>query len=160
MKAAVQGVRLVLKLRTPRRDEATALTELCLRSKAVWGYDEAFMRACREELTLTDATMQTSQLQVAEIDGLVVGIAQVTVKGGLAELDKLFVEPSQLRCGVGRALFDWAKNTAREAGAVMLVIEADPGARGFYRRMGAVDSGTVPSTSIPGRLLPRFTLRP
>ena len=35
----------MLTLRTPGPDEAAALTELCLRSKAVWGYDAQFMKA-------------------------------------------------------------------------------------------------------------------
>jgi GNAT superfamily N-acetyltransferase len=149
----------LLKLRTPRCDEAAALTVLCLRSKAAWGYDEIFMRACRRELTLTASIMQGSFFKVAEIDGDLAGLAQVTANDELAELDKLFVEPTRLRSGAGRALFEWAKAMARDAGATTLVIEADPDASGFYRRMGAVDDGTAPSGSIPGRLLPRLTLK-
>ena len=149
---------LMLTLRTPRPDEAAILTELCLRSKAVWGYDEAFMRACRNELTLAPSAMRSSRLQVAEIDGELIGMAQITVKDGIAELDKLFVEPTRLRCGGGRALFDWATNTSRRAGAATLVIEADPNAAGFYRRMGAIDDGVAPSGSIPGRFVPRLKL--
>jgi hypothetical protein len=107
---AVLGYYLLMhSLRTPRLDEAAVLTELCLRSKAVWGYDEEFMRACRDELTLTPSTMQSSHLKVAEIDGCLLGMAQVTVKGDIAELDKLFVEPTRLRSGTGRALFDWPR---------------------------------------------------
>ena len=102
--------------------------------------------------------MQSSYLKIAEIGGHLVGVAQVTVKGELAELDKLFVEPTRLRSGAGKALFEWATTTARDAGAVTMVIEADPDAAGFYRRMGAVDDGTGPSRSIPGRLLPRLKL--
>jgi GNAT superfamily N-acetyltransferase len=146
-------------LRTPRYDEAALLTDLCLRSKAVWGYDEAFIEACRSELTLTVSNLRSSTLKVAEMGGRLVGVAQVTVKGELAELDKLFVEPTRLRSGAGKALFEWATTTARDSGAVTTVIEADPGAVGFYRRMGAVDDGTAPSRSIPGRLLPRLKLR-
>ena len=63
-----------------------------------------------------------------------------------------------LRTGPGRKLLDWAKATARAAGAPALVIEADPDAAEFYRRMGAVDDGVVPSGSIPGRLIPRLNL--
>jgi GNAT superfamily N-acetyltransferase len=149
----------MLRLRTPRPDEAAILTELCLRSKAVWGYDKEFMQACRDELTLTPSTMQSSHFKVAEIGRRLIGMAQVTIKGDVAELDKLFVEPTQLRSGAGGALFDWAKNTAREAGALTLVIEADPDALGFYRRMGAVDDGAAPSGSIPGRFIPRLKLQ-
>jgi GNAT superfamily N-acetyltransferase len=149
----------MFQLRTPRYDEAAFLTDLCLRSKHIWGYDEEFMQACRGELTLTASIMQSSYLKVAEIGGHLVGVAQVTVKGELAELDKLFVEPTRLRSGAGKALFEWAATMARNAGAVTMMIKADPGAAGFYRRMGAVDDGIAPSGSIPGRLLPRLKLR-
>ena len=148
----------MLTLRTPWPDEAGRLTELCLRSKAVWGYDEAFLEACRAELTVTPPLMRASPFIVAEIDGTLVGLAQVTVKGNIAELDKLFVEPTQLRGGCGRALLGWAIATARDAGAVALIIESDPGAAGFYRRLGAVEDGTAPSGSIPGRVLPRLKI--
>jgi GNAT superfamily N-acetyltransferase len=149
----------MFRLRTPRCEEAAALTELCLRSKAVWGYDEDFMQACRRELTLTASIMRSSYLKVAEIEGHLVGVAQVIVKGELAELGKLFVEPSRLRSGVGKALFEWAATVARDSRAVIMVVEADPDAAGFYRRMGAADDGTAPSGSIPGRLLPRLKLQ-
>jgi len=148
----------MLTLRTPRPDEAAILTELCLRSKAVWGYAEGFMRACRNELTLASSAMQSSHLKVVKIDGGLVRMAEVTVKGDIAELDKLFVEPTRLRSGGGRALFDWAKNTARQAAATTLVIEADPNASGFYRRMGAIDDGIASSGSIPGRFVPRLKI--
>ena len=148
-----------LHLRPARIDELAALTELCLRSKAVWGYDEVFMRACRAELTLAPRDLETSRIQIAESDGKVVGVVQVSVAGTEASLDKLFVEPDVLRTGAGRALFDWAAETARDQGARTLVIEADPGAAAFYRRVGARDDGFARSASIPGRLLPRLKLR-
>ena len=149
----------MLTLRTPGPDEAAALGELCLRSKAVWGYDAQFMEACRDELTITPDMLHSSYLQVVENDGCVIGVAQVMLETDFAELSKLFVEPTRLRCGAGRRLFEWAARTARQAGATDLVIGADPQAAGFYRRMGAIDAGTVPSGSIPGRMLPLLKLR-
>ena len=149
-----------LRLRSPRLDEASKLTELCLRSKACWGYGEEFMRACEVELTVTASTMcPPSYFKLAEIDGRIVGMAQVILEQDVAKLEKLFVEPSLLRSGAGKALFDWAASMAREAGAGRMVVEADPNAAGFYQRMGAVDDGVAPSGSIPGRILPRLTLR-
>jgi GNAT superfamily N-acetyltransferase len=148
----------MLALRPARPEEGPALTELCLRSKAVWGYDDAFMQACRKELTLTPAAIMASQVQVAELDGRLAGIAEVKSGGDTAQLQKLFVEPAMLRTGTGRKLLDWAKATARAAGARALVIEADPDAAEFYRRMGAVDDGLVPSGSIQGRFIPKLNL--
>ncbi|CAN7398934.1 GNAT family N-acetyltransferase [Bradyrhizobium sp. LjRoot220] len=148
----------MLALRPARPEEAAALTELCLRSKAVWGYDAAFMQACRRELAVTPAAIMASRVQVAEVDGRLAGVAEVKSEGQIAQLEKLFVDPAMLRTGTGRQLLDWAKATARAAGAMSLLIEADPDAAPFYRRMGAVDDGVVPSGSIPGRFIPRLNL--
>ena len=148
----------MLHLRPARPDEAELLTELCLRSKAVWGYDEEFMRACRAELTVTAEDCATPLIQVAADGAVVAGVVQVTVDGEAADLAKLFIAPGTIRAGVGRKLFEWAAATARQRGARWMWIEADPDAAGFYRRMGAVDDGVAPSGSIPGRFLPRLRL--
>ncbi|NVD38171.1 GNAT family N-acetyltransferase [Ensifer sp. HO-A22] len=145
-------------LRTPELAEAEILTRLCLRSKAVWGYDEAFMAACRPALTVTAVDWQQSDIQVAVDGGKIVGVAQVMYHGDAAELDKLFVDPDALGGGIGRRLFGWSVQTALSKGAKVMTIDADPGAADFYRRLGAVDDGTVASTVIPGRFLPRLKL--
>jgi len=148
----------VFLLRPARPDEAGILTGLCLRSKAMWGYDAAFMAACREALTLTPDRLCASRVRVAVMDGQVVGVAEIGIDGETCELAKLFIEPRAAGTGVGRALFDWAVRTARDAGAKVIDIVSDPNAAGFYRRMGAVEDGVVPSEAIPGRVLPRFRL--
>lgn len=147
-----------MRLRTPRLEELPELTELCLRSKAIWGYDESFIEACRPELTLTAADLGSPLVQVAEDSGHPVGVAQILLDGNMAYLEKLFVEPGHVRARIGEALLEWAATTARSCGAAALIIESDPDAVGFYRRMGAVDDGTAPSGSIAGRVLPRLTL--
>jgi len=148
----------MITLRSPEPNEAAALTDLCLRSKAVWGYDIRFMEACRAELTFAPADLHSPRIQIAEADGHVIGLVEVTPSGKDAELAKLFVAPTNLRAGAGRKLFEWAKATARTFGASVLTIDADPNAANFYRRMGAVDDGVVPSGTIPGRSLPRLVL--
>ena len=144
----------MIALRDARQSELSSLSDLCLRSKAVWGYDEAFLAACRDELTLDPDELLSTCLQVAERNSSVVGLAQVKVTGTDADLLKLFVEPALLGSGVGRLLFTWARIYAQGLGAARMTIEADPGAAPFYERMGARYAGVVPSHSIPGRVLP------
>ena len=131
---------------------------MCLRSKAVWGYDDAFMAACRTELTLHPDELRFTSIQVAECNATVVGLAQIKFTGMDADLLKLFVEPAWLGSGIGRLLFEWATATARDLGATRMIIEADPGAAPFYERMGAHHAGFAPSQSIPGRTLPRMLM--
>ncbi len=145
-----------IRIRTPDIAELPALSALCLRSKAVWGYDAAFMAACLKELTLHPNDLSSSQIAVAERAGTILGIAQVKLTGQEADLTKLFVEPSALRGGIGKVLFAWATDAARSMGASRLIIEADPDAAPFYRRLGARDAGLAPSGSIAGRMIPKL----
>ena len=145
-------------IRAPNVEELPALSELCMRSKAVWGYDADFMAACLKELTFVPGDLVSSRIAVAARGGSVLGVAQVRMVGREADLQKLFVEPSALRSGVGKALFDWAIAAARELGASRMIIEADPDAAPFYRSLGARDIGLAPSGSIAGRMLPKLVL--
>jgi GNAT superfamily N-acetyltransferase len=147
-----------LVVRRPQIDELQALGELCMRSKAIWGYDQQFLEACRDELSFSAMDLQVTTIGVLEHRDTLVGVAQVTVAAREANLLKLFVAPEALRCGIGELLFTWAAAIARDMDADRLLIDADPNAAPFYRRMGARDVGLVPSDSIPGRLLPRLVL--
>ena len=146
----------MISIRPGCPEDAASLTELCLRSKAVWDYDDAFMAACEAELRVTAEIMMASLVIVAELDGHITDMAQLDVRGTVADLEKMFIDPGWLRIGVGRALFDQVLESARQLGATVLFIDADPGAAGFYRRLGAVDAGTAASGSIPGRSIPRL----
>src|ERR1700739_4516964 len=119
---------LPLTIRAPTIDELSSLSDLCFRSKAVWGYDEEFMEACRGELSFEPRDLTLTSIEVAEHNGKPIGVAQVKVVDGEADLLKLFVEPSGLRSGTGNALLVWASEIAKKLGATRLTIDADPGA--------------------------------
>ena len=145
-----------MKIRPARSDELAELSELCMRSKAWWGYDETFMEACREELSLVEAELQRTSVAVLELEGAVAGVAQVDHQDDWAEVDKLFVDPGAIGTGAGRVLWNWCVEAAKAQGASRLKVVADPGAAPFYEHMGAVPDGVAPSGSIPGRTLPRL----
>ena len=153
-----EGGGVMAKLRAPLGEEFGRLSDLCLRSKAVWGHDAAFLEACRAELTLQPDAVLSTHIQVADCDGTPVGVVQFRVGGGDAELLKLFVEPDRRGSGIGRLLLGWALASARTAGAARLTIESDPGAARFYEHLGADRAGSAASGSIPGRMLPRFVV--
>ena len=137
------------------------LSELAMRSKAHWGYSPAFMDACRAELTYSAAEIGDARRRfaVAERSGTPVGFyALGKASMGSVELEALFVEPGHIRTGVGRALLRHAGAAAVSQGARVLVIQGDPHAAAFYEAAGAVRIGERESTSIPGRLLPLYSL--
>ena len=146
-----------ITIRPARVDEAGKLTALCIRSKAHWGYGDEFMARSRASLTISPEFIATGRVFVAEPEGWPpLGVASVAplAENGAYDLVHLFVEPSAMIKGVGRLLFEAAANKARADGARRLVVQSDPHAVGFYRRMGATDAGEAPSESIPDRMLP------
>lgn len=137
------------------------LSELALRSKSHWGYDDDFLEACRAELTVTPEDLNRLTVRVAESDGGVVAGFYAIGGGDDLQTDVwfFFVDLRFIGRGVGRQLFDDLVRTARELGISALRIDSDPGAALFYERLGAVRVGDAPSNSIPGRTLPRYELR-
>ncbi|MEX0284491.1 MAG: GNAT family N-acetyltransferase [Paracoccaceae bacterium] len=143
--------------------ELDQLSALCLRSKAYWGYDEVFLDACRKELTVTPDDL-SDLMAVTRASGNFTGVVQISLGKSdsdgnrFGEIEKLFIAPDAMGQGLGQLLFGWSIEQARRAGTTQLHIDADPGALGFYERMGAVQVGTTPSGSIPGRELPHLRL--
>jgi len=144
-------------IRIARPQEAQALSALCRRSKAHWGYDAQFMRLSEAALAVPRALIEHGLVLVAEdADGAPLGIASVDAleRQGEFDLAHFFVEPAAFGTGVGRTLFAAAVALAKAKGARRLIILSDPNAAAFYARMGAVEIGDAPSDAIPGRRLP------
>ncbi len=149
-----------LKLRRADADDCGPLTQLALRSKASNGYDEAFMAACVEELTVDAEALAAGEVWLAETEaGEPLGFFDLRVDAKLADAEAFFIEPSAKRRGIGRLLWDRLEERARALGAERITIDSDPEARPFYEAMGAVVVGESPSASIPGRKLPRLEKR-
>jgi GNAT superfamily N-acetyltransferase len=137
--------------------EAAQLTELCLRSKAHWGYDATFMARCAASLTVSEASIAAGRVLVAfDAVGRSLGVAGLEPDGESVDLDVLFVDPPAIGGGTGRLLFEASIELARVLGARRMTILADPHAAPFYERMGARFLGEAPSDAIPGRTLPLY----
>jgi len=146
-----------VRLRRARTEEAAALSALAFRSKAYWGYSDDFMAACRDELTLAPEQIEARPTYVLEAAGAIAGFYVLDpLSEHSVELDALFVEPDCIGRGYGRALIEHALSQARALGHRTLIIQGDPNAAAFYRRIGGRPAGTRASASIPGRVLPLF----
>ena len=141
-------------LRIAKIGELSELSDLCLRSKAHWGYDAGFIEACREALTITPEDLKQDHVWVADGPDGITGVLQVQTGVAVVVLDKLFIDPTAMGLGVGRLLFEKATELAKATTATVMTIDADPGAESFYVKMGAKTVDKVPSTVIEGRTLP------
>jgi GNAT superfamily N-acetyltransferase len=158
------------RIRRARSDEAATLapllTGLCRRSKAHWGYDPDLLARWAADLRITPEDVIRDAVLVAEVGDArkarIAGFARIAGGSGPATgpatLPDLWVEPSDIGTGVGRALFAAACEVARTLPADQLLIVADPNAEGFYLRMGARRIGEQDSEVVEGRRLPILLL--
>lgn len=147
-----------MKIRPARPDEGAVLTALARRSKAHWGYSAAFMAACAEELTITADRIVSETYFVAEQDGEIFGMAGIAACDEGWEISNMFIAPKQIGTGLGGKLFQTLVDEARRRDIRELLIDADPNARPFYERMGAIFRHMTPSGSIEGREIPHLVL--
>jgi GNAT superfamily N-acetyltransferase len=141
-------------------DDIARLNAIAFRAKAHWGYSAAQMEVWRAELEVAPEWVRCKQVGVALHDGSLAGYFAIVNEASGWRLEHLWVEPSLIGLGVGRALLQAACSAARERGAQSLILDADPHAAGFYTRCGAVLVGTKPAPvdADPLRTLPVFCL--
>lgn len=149
-------------IRPARSGEAAALTALCVRAKAHWGYDAAFMAAAARLLQIREEAIGAGSVLTARLGPAAAlppcGVAMILRqrRSGWFELSHLFVAPERLRCGVGRALFHATVDLAAARGGRRVLILSDPNAAAFYQKLGARHCGAAPSEVDRSRMLPLF----
>lgn len=146
-------------IRPAAPQEAAQITAIALRSKAHWGYSQAFMDACRHELTITAEMVVTSVVMVLETSTGITGFYTLQhIDAETAEIGHLFIAPETIGEGYGEQLWRHALATAQAAGYRRLQVESDPYAEGFYQRMGMIRYGEHASTIFAGRFLPLLAI--
>lgn len=133
-----------------KSEDAEALTEIAYAAKRHWDYPEPWIESWRDTLTISAEFIAANVAWSAVEDGHAVGFYVLTSESDGLHLDHLWIVPSAMRRGIGRALFEHAVEQARGLGARALKIESDPNAEGFYKRMGARRAGKT-VTEIDGQ---------
>ncbi|OOZ84308.1 MULTISPECIES: GNAT family N-acetyltransferase [Bacillus] len=141
-----------MKIRNALLSEANELSELALHSKATWNYSEAFILACKEDLTITDEYIKNNFVYVLENDNTMIGFFSFLRNENA--LDFLYIHPRYKGKGYGKILWEYVIQQANELGIKSFTIDSDPNAKGFYLKMGAKLIGETPSTVFEDRLLP------
>ncbi len=121
-----------MKIRRALTDEGNILSGIALRSKAHWGYDNSFIEACREDLTISEHSISTNNVYVLEDSSTIIGFFCLVAEGNTGKLDALFIEPDFIGKGYGKILWKTILQKAKEIGIDEFTIDADPHAEEFY----------------------------
>jgi len=149
-----------LEIRRAIPDESDALSALAHAAKRHWNYPDEWIAHWHDNLTITRDFIRSNEVFVAVMDGEIGGCCALVLSEALAELEHMWIDPKQMGKGIGRALFEHVEARAKEAGAPMLELSADPHAEKFYERMGAKRVGDVPADMFgQPRVLPRMRVR-
>lgn len=116
--------------------DAVTLTTIAHAAKQHWGYPATWIETWREDLTFTPSGIATHPTYHAVEDNVSLGVYSLVLDGPNAELDALWVHPSAMGQGMGRALFTHAEATAKSLSATRLHLASDPHAETFYLHMG------------------------
>ena len=150
-----------MNLRRGTREDLPCLDSIALAAKAHWGYSAEQIAMWRDDLRVNPESLKSAPVCLAEQDGQTVGFVQIGTDDRPWELESLWVHPSHMRKGVGKALVQWAAKYACENGQSELAIDADPNATDFYLACGAlvVDRVAAPIPGQPQRARPQLRLR-
>jgi GNAT superfamily N-acetyltransferase len=141
-------------IRRAEQRDREELARVSFRSKAYWGYDDAFMESVREQLTPSESYIAGGRVYLAETpDGTILGFYGFLYEDEHLWLYDMFIAPEAIRTGIGRMLWNHAVDLARATGEPAFFIESDPNAEAFYLKMGAIRDGQRIAAG-SGRILP------
>jgi GNAT superfamily N-acetyltransferase len=146
-----------MRIRRAEPGDVERLDEITVAAKAHWGHDLSWVKGWAAAGAFARVAIARDEAWLVEIDGTVAGWSAVQLRGEVAWLEDLWVDPGYMGRGVGTALFSDATLRATTAGAKRLEWEADLDAVGFYERMGGRRVRGSAVTEL-GRVLPIMAL--
>ena len=151
---------MTVTIRRADSSEAEQLTAIAHAAKRHWGYPEKWIEQWQTDLTITPEFITDNEVFVAIVNDSIAGCCALVVTGALAEIEHMWINPEHMGSGVGRALFEHARERARELQLPVLELSADPNAEGFYERMGAKRIADIPASmnGAAARVLPRMRI--
>jgi GNAT superfamily N-acetyltransferase len=150
-----------LDIRLARADDRQDLIDLLWRASLAWDVVRQDLLDHPDLLDVEAEMIARNQVFVAEQAERIVGFATIVpresddgeTEGNDAELEGIFVEPSEWRKGIGMALMRQIEREALAWGANRLHVVASPNVEGFYVAAGFTKTGEQKMTFGPNGLL-------
>jgi len=139
-------------------EDAEVLTEIAVKSKAYWGYENDQVESWREDLTVTPKMFDESNIYKYIVDNQIGGfyiLERANIRTSF--LNFLFISPDYIKQGIGHQLLQHAVAYCKDGGSAILNVLSDPNAASFYAKYG-FEVIAQRESSIPGRFLPEMEL--
>jgi len=150
-----------VEIRLAHPDDRLNLIELQRRASLVYEDTRQQLLDDPDVIDLDEEMLANNEVFVAEIGDRIVGFATIIAhEGNDAELEGLFVEPSEWRKGIGLMLVHQIEREAAAWGASRLHVLANRNALGFYEAAGFTIIGEKKTELGPTGLLMAKPVRP
>jgi GNAT superfamily N-acetyltransferase len=135
-------------------EENEILTEITKKSKAYWGYSEEQILKWKDNLTISEAYIETNSVYKLVDEDKIVGYYSFIIKEEkIAILDNLFVLPEYIGKGFGKYLMNDFLYRMRNGKFKKITLDSEPNAEDFYLKFGFKKIGEF-ETSIKNRFMP------
>ncbi len=148
-----------MKIRRARPEDAEKLSQIARAAKSYWNYPEKWLILWKNDLQVTREDILKNEVFAMSEKDEIIGFYELKIDEKMAALEHLWINPENIRSGIGRKLFAHALEKAVLSNAEVLNILSDPNAEGFYKKMGAKRIGDIVSEiEGNGRILPLMQL--
>ncbi|MDX1378282.1 MAG: GNAT family N-acetyltransferase [Anaerolineales bacterium] len=130
-----------IKIRRAVPNDAPALSAIAYSAKAHWGYPKRWMEIWKPQFDFLPVYFEERDSWVAEVDGKPIAFYTLEERDNKAWIENLWVHPDYMGKRIGKQLFMHALTRSRQKGHLILQLEADPNALGFYENMGMYKVG-------------------
>ena len=142
-----------------KKADIKAINELIRKSKAYWGYDNEFMNNFMNHFQMTKASFDKEIIKLFYLykeeppcKKTLVGFYSLSAdSNNQLELNNFFIHPDYIGQGFGKKLWLCMLESVKKLGKKKFILWSDPGAEGFYEKMGCKKIGTRESPLMPGR---------
>lgn len=140
-----------LEIRTATLADFDAVQEVFRRASLFNEGDRPYLLAYPDALELSDTQLREGRTRVGCLaDGRLVGFITTEAHADHVELVDLFVDPTHMRKGIGRALLEDVVSSLHESEIVRIEVTANRHSLDFYRDVGFVIDGTLETRFDPG----------
>jgi len=142
-------------------EELDILSKIAFSAKAHWGYPDHLMDKWKPQFVFSADYFVEREGWTAELDNRPVAFYTLEEKDGNTWMENLWVSPEYIGKGIGKRLFLDALSRSRLRGYLILRLESDPNAAGFYQKMGMYKVGEAsrPIDEDPSRVLPVMEIK-
>jgi streptomycin 6-kinase len=126
------------------------------RSKAHWGYDDAFMDKFMQLFQMTADYLEKNTVKLFCIldhdqSDKTIGFYSFSASTKGPELDNFFIDPNYIGKGFGKKMWLMMVEDFKAHGVNKFILWSDPGAETFYKKMGCIKIGVKKSPMMSDR---------